>query len=438
MLTKRSRSVVLFSVIGSMVAGAGSSHAQGVQQLIVVPTLANDHQFDLDYTVAHLEALLDGIEPDAILVDDYSDWLANGCLSQATSPENHVALRYATAAGIPIFGTFLRTGPAAYDGAMRTEEQYRTRSIDDAREPFRPRLDRTAAAIARDYSFAVPPARLERLLSDGFASKADSWTPQMRTGIQRRTVVLADSIRSRMREHPERSRWVALLWWANALPIEDSLRARGDIGVVSVEQFLPIDSAAVDRHLDAANLGWILSGVLDEWFGMWAPQAFPGERVSAMLRRLHDIAPEHPATAFLQARWFMQQRDYEAAEPLLRELVEKAGDARFPFPLNGKWIRPPWSSVAWKAKLNLAFIHDYRGERDTALALYRELLLLGDELNREAQAGGYVYDDIRRVVESYTVTPYSGMPDEAFRHFPLKAGVPECAPEIGVRREDGR
>src|SRR3990172_986708 len=167
MLTKRSRTVVLFSVIGSMVAGAGSSRAQSVQQLIVVPTLANDHQFDLDYTIAHLEALLDRIKPDAILVDDYSDWLAKGCLWQATSPENHLALRYATAAGIPIFGTFLRTAPTAYDGAMRTEEQYRTLSIDDAREPFRPRLDRTAAAIARDYSFAVPPARLDRLLSGG-------------------------------------------------------------------------------------------------------------------------------------------------------------------------------------------------------------------------------------------------------------------------------
>src|SRR3990172_1071049 len=436
MLTKRSRTVVLFSVIGSMVAGAGSSRAQSVQQLIVVPTLANDHQFDLDYTIAHLEALLDRIKPDAILVDDYSDWLAKGCLWQATSPENHLALRYGTAAGIPIFGTFLRTAPTAYDGAMRTEEQYRTLSIDDAREPFRPRLDRTAAAIARDYSFAVPPARLDRLLSAGFASKADSWTPQMRAGIQRRALVLADSIRSRMLEHPERSRWVALLWWATALPIEDSLRARGGIGLVSVEQFLPIDSAAVDRHLDAANLGWILSGVLDEWYGMWAPQAFPGERVSAMLRRLYDVAPEDPATAFLQARWFMQQRDDEAAEPLLRKLVEEAGDARFPFPLNGKWIRPPWSSIGRKAKLNLAFTHDYRGERDTALALYRELLLLGDELNREAQAGGYVYDDIRRVIESYTLTPYSGMPDEAFRHFPLKAAVPECAPEIGVRPED--
>lgn len=433
MLMTRSRSIILFSVIGSLAAGAGSSRAQGVQQLIVVPTLANDHQFDLDYTVAHLEALLDGIKPDAILVDDFADWLANGCLWLATFPENHVALRYARAADIPIFSTFLRTAPTAYAGALRTEEQYRTRSSDDAREPFRPRLDRTAAAIARDYSFADPPARLERLLSTSFAAKADAWTPQMRGGIQRRAVVLADSIRSRMREHPERSRWVALLFWGTAVPIADSLRARGDIRLVSVEQFLPIDSAAVDRHLDAANLGWILSGVLDEWYGMWAPQAFPGERVSAMLRRLHDVAPGDPTTAFLQARWYMQLRDYDAAEPLLRKLVEEAGDARFPFPLNGKWIRPPWSSVARKAKLNLAFIHDYRGERDSALVLYRELLLLGDELNRGAQAGGYVYDDIRRVIESYTVTPYSGMPDEAFRHFPLKAGVPECAPEMGAK-----
>jgi len=433
MWTRKPRSVLLFSAIGSMFAGAGSAHAQSVQQLIVVPTLGNDHQFDLDYTVAHLEALLDAIRPDAILVDDSSDWLANGCLFQDTSPENHVALRYATAAGIPVLGTLLHTPPTAYQGALRTEEQYRTASMDDARSAFRSRLDRTAAAIARDYSFGTPPARLDRLLNGGFSSKAESWTPQYRAGIQNRSVVLADSIRSRMREHPERSRWVALLYWGTALSIQDSLRARGDIALVGVEQYLPIDPAAVDRHLDATNLGWILSGVLDEWYGMWAPQAFPGERVAAMLRSLHDVAPGDPATVFLEARWFMQQRDFEAAEPLLRKLVEDAGDSRFAFPLNGKWIRPPWSAVAWKAKLNLAFIHDYRGERDAALALYRELLGLGDGLNGEAQAGGYVYDDIRRVIESYTETPYSGMPDEAFRHFPLRAGIPDCAPETGER-----
>src|SRR3972149_11147655 len=89
MLTKRSRTVVLFSVMVARVPGAGSSRAQSVQQLIVVPTLANDHQFDLDYTIAHLEALLDRIKPDAILVDDYSDWLSKGCLWPGGPPRDH-------------------------------------------------------------------------------------------------------------------------------------------------------------------------------------------------------------------------------------------------------------------------------------------------------------------------------------------------------------
>ncbi len=62
---------------------------------------------------------------------------------------------------------------------------------------------------------------------------------------------------------------------------------------------------------------------------------------------------------------------------------------------------------------------------------HRELLTFGEVLNSETQAGGYVYDDIRRVIESYTETPYSGMPDEAFRHFPLTAGIPDCVPVTG-------
>lgn len=405
-----------------------SGPRDGDRQLIVVPTLGTEHQFDLDYTVAHLEALLEAIEPDAILVEDVTEWLANGCLWSATAPENHVALRYAVAAGIPILGTAERASPTAHERAMRTEEEYRELGVDDAREAFRPRLDATAAMIARDYSFAAHAPGLRRLADGGFAAKAAAWTPDQRAQIERRGAELADSLRSRIGAHPDRSRWAALLWWGFALPVEDSLRARGELRVVDVEEYLPIDPAAVERHLDAGNLAWILSGVLDEWYGMWAPQAFPGERISDLLGRLEDLAPEDPATRFLRARWLMRHRDFAAAEALLRELVRDARDARFPFPLNGKWIRPPWSSVARKARLNLAFIHDYRGERDSALALYSELLALGDELNREARAAGFIYDDIRRVIESYTVTPYSGMPEEAFRHFPLTSGIPACAP----------
>ena len=78
--------------------------------------------------------------------------------------------------------------------------------------------------------------------------------------------------------------------------------------------------------------------------------------------------------------------------------------------------------------LNLAFLRDLRGSRDSALVLYRELLAKGAVLDEEARAAGYVYDDIRGVIDSYTRSPYTGLPTEAFRHYRLAAAVPRCDP----------
>jgi len=77
--------------------------------------------------------------------------------------------------------------------------------------------------------------------------------------------------------------------------------------------------------MDARNISWILSGTLDEWYGMWAPQAFPAPRLAALLRQLQALAPRDPATRFLEARWLMRNGDVEAAEPLLEDLVATAG-----------------------------------------------------------------------------------------------------------------
>jgi tetratricopeptide (TPR) repeat protein len=151
--------------------------------------------------------------------------------------------------------------------------------------------------------------------------------------------------------------------------------------------------------------------------------------MARLLARLKGLAPDDLATQFIEARWLMRNRDYENAESILVKLVEDAGDARFTFPLNGKWIRPPWTSVRDKSKLNLAFVYDVRGERAKALMLYAELLELGDGLNTEAHALGYIYDDIRHVIESYTRVPYTGLPEEAYRHFPQMTGIPVCDPQ---------
>jgi len=397
-------------------------------EVVVVPTLGTDHQFDLDYTVAHVAALLDAIAPDALAISDVTDWLRVGCVYRAVLPENHVALSYAREMSIPIWGTRTPPSPSEYDQTVEwiRAENERYASPGTVEREYRVPLDEDAARIAREFSFNQDPQTLRSLLRSGFAARAATWTPTQREAALSAAQRVVDSLVPIIVANPQR-RWVVLLPWREALATAELLRARPGVRYRPVDEFLASADSALAKRMDAGNISWILSGMLDEWYGMWAPQAFPAQRIAALLSQLQTLAPGDPTTRFLEARWLMRNRDFKAAESVLVDLVADAGDARFPFPINGKWIRPPWSSVRNKAKLNLAFLYDLQGDRDGALRLYHELLAAPD-LDAEARAAGYVYDDIRWVIDSYTRLPFTGGPEEAFRHYRFTTAIPPCAP----------
>jgi tetratricopeptide (TPR) repeat protein len=427
--------VVAAVTVGMASCTSGRQHKTGLvrtspPEVVVVPTIGNNHQFNLDYTVAHLMALLDAISPDAILIRDYTEWLRLGCPWDAASPETHVALGYARDRSLPIFGTGATPDQTYYEATIKFVKEYREKYPDaeSVRPVMRAALD-AHTAQARDYSFTGASCSPEVLFTRILPLKLAELTQPQRDAARTTGKQIADELERLEASNPLYHRWVIVIGLTTAPFVEDALRERGTVRVVPISNYLPLKSAAVEKRMDYKTTAWILSGLLDEWFGMWAPQAFPSEHVAALLTRLKGLSPQDPVTEFLEARWLMQNRDYTTAEPILERLVNTAGSARFPFPINGKWIRPPWSSVRDKAKLNLAFVYDYKGERNKALSLYRELLELGDQLNEEARASGYAYDDIRSVIESYTKSPYTGLPEEAFRHFTLTAKIPACAPD---------
>jgi hypothetical protein len=419
--------MLLLAWAGTWQAVSPSSFRPTIPEIVVVPTQGTDHQFDLDYSVAHVAALLDAIAPDALAIADVTDWLRAGCVYRAVLPENHIALTYAREKSIPIWGT--RTAPAAseyeqtVEGIHRENERYAGRGVVE--REYRVRLDETTARIAREFSFRSDPQTLRSLLRSGFPARMAAWTPAERGATATANRRIIDSLMPLIRADPQR-RWAVLLPWGNAVGVAELLRAQSGIRYRPVEEFLTSADAALAQRMDAGNISWILSGMLDDWYGMWAPQTFPAQRIAALLTQLQILAPREPSTRFLEARWLMRNRDFKAAKSILADLVTVAGEARFPFPINGKWIRPPWSSVSKKAKLNLAFLHDLGGDRDAALRLYRELLASPD-LDVEARAAGYVYDDIQWVIEDYTRLPFTGQPEEAFRHYRAKAAIPSCA-----------
>lgn len=427
------RTSMVLSALGSLFllqpAPVGAPlESSAVPDVVVVPTLGTNHQFNLDYTVAHVEALLDAIRPDAIVLDDFTDWLRSGCVVSATAPEYHVALRYAQGHRVPIWGTRDRPPASAYEDVVRGIAQVNGQTPESVERNYRTRLEIETARIAREFSFPPEPVTLAFLLQTGFAKWGASRTPAQREAITASGRQAAETLLSIIAVNQQPKRWVVLMPWARALATAEALRSQSAVRYRSVTSFLRAADRALAGHMNGGNIAWILSGMLDEWYGMWAPQVFPTERLAGLLRQLQQLAPTDPTTRFLQARWLMQNRDYVAAEPLFVSLVDDSTDARLPFPINGKWVRPPWSSVRLKAMLNLAFLRDLRGSRDSALVLYRELLAKGAVLDEEARAAGYVYDDIRGVIDSYTRSPYTGLPTEAFRHYRLAAAVPRCDP----------
>lgn len=422
----------LVGVTGAASQESDLPHAPSVApEVVIIPTLGNDHQFNLDYTVVHLMAVLDAISPDAMVMADYTEWLHADCIWAATQPERHAALAFAREKAVPIWGTLTRPPTAAYDQSVEWARRYHERypDVEAFREDARTQLDRNTARIAREYTFNPQPQTLERLIETGFAARAAEWTSAQRDAIASAAQQTVDSLIQIITSNPQHRRWAVILQWQGTLEVEELLRRSQKVRYRAVSQFLTGTDRALENRTDAKHLAWVLSGVLDEWYGMWAPQIFPAERTARLLARLKELAPDEPTTQFTEARWLMRNRDWEGAESILARLVEDAGDARFTFPLNGKWIRPPWTSVRDKAKLNLAFVYDVQGERDKALTLYAELLELGDRLNTEARAVGYIYDDIRHVIESYTRVPYTGLPEEAYRHFPETTGIPVCDPQ---------
>lgn len=406
--------------------------------VVVIPTLGTDHQFNLDYTVADVQALLDVIAPDALIVSDYTDWLRAGCVWSATNPETHAAVWVANEKGIPIFGTRSITS-VTYEGTVAAVRRNRLQNPDMAsyRDGYRRRLNQTTARIARDYSFNPVPQTLETMLRDalkpGEPAESDyrgsvQLTPAQKTAALAAAKMAADSIGFVIASNQKQKKWAVVLPWERALLVQEQLKANPKLRTRPVQDFLPAAKAALPSRMNFVNISWILSGVLDEWFGIWAPQAFASERIASLLRSLERSSPQSALTQFLKARWYMQNRDYPAAEAILTRLVSDTVDSRIPFPINPKWIRPPWPSIRDKARLNLAFVYDLRGARDSALTLYRGLLQQGEGLNADAQAAGYHFDDIRFVIESYTLNAYTGFPEEAFRHFPGTTGVPACDP----------
>jgi lipopolysaccharide biosynthesis regulator YciM len=64
---------------------------------------------------------------------------------------------------------------------------------------------------------------------------------------------------------------------------------------------------------------------------------------------------------------------------------------------------------------SLANLYDYRGERDKALALYGQLVQLGESLNVYGHQRAFLSYDVREYLESFLEEPYCRCAEEWYR-----------------------
>jgi len=173
-------------------------------------TLGWDHQKNLDFTVAHLMALLKKIHPDVLVVMDYTDWLEAGHAVMDGLPEPHVALEYAGAHSVTLLGTrarYDRTIQSAREALELTHNysSYLSYSEAAARD-YRPILDKTAALVSRQYSYNAVPQDLGTLMKDTFPRWKSDWSPRMRERVIARSQETAQRITGLLVERNSKKR----------------------------------------------------------------------------------------------------------------------------------------------------------------------------------------------------------------------------------------
>src|SRR5687767_11957607 len=113
---------LLWSINGYSRFQQGIDSTPHLTELILIPHIGNDHQFNLNYTVAHLLALLDAVHPDALVLYDEPEWVKQGCLWQTGNPAAHAVLNYSLEQSVPLYGVGLTA--EAFTKTKKSIEDY--------------------------------------------------------------------------------------------------------------------------------------------------------------------------------------------------------------------------------------------------------------------------------------------------------------------------
>jgi tetratricopeptide (TPR) repeat protein len=240
----------------------------------------------------------------------------------------------------------------------------------------------------------------------------ESWPAEWKEAIGKRDQHIADNVLAVVKKGHVRK--LAIVIGGGHEPgLRKRLSDEPGVEWVDAVELLPLSN--LEERPTLGDVYWLLSRHLDGIDMEWNRQQHDWRRTHELLQRALSEAPDSAVTRYFQARWDWWMGNAGKAEKGLQELTELDPDFAFPFPINSIWQWPPLSSVRAKAMFSLANLYDYRGERDKALALYGELVQLGESLNVYGHQRAFFSYNVREYIASFLEEPYCRCEEEWYR-----------------------
>lgn len=414
-----------------------------VTEVVLIGTIHSDHLLIPQYSLTHLRALLDKIDPDAVGVETrpagVHTSVPTGFGDGVFIVETFVAKSWGARASVPVIGVSWWTDPdSSMIEAMRSaahratsgskaqlEEAFYSRQFPrqiqaDAQKayglPFRMGMGRGEARIT-DTPKAVVYG-IEYVHREGVIATDSSLREQLDDEawgvMEERDDRIAELILELARQYPG-GRIAVIHGMAHYMPLVRRLSGISEIRVVPTADFLPLSEDELAKAWHREDALATLGVNLDSWGARAAPHARDQRRTVTELNRLVAVEPGSAATLYYRGRWNMLFQNWDEAELLLDHVREGVPEIPLQLPVNPQWRWPPLPTFQAMATFALGNLHDLGGAHESAIPYYRELLASEPQTAFKVDQGRGFYIDLRVYLESLIAEPYQGGPRELLR-----------------------
>lgn len=408
-----------------------TGYAQVDTEIFIIGVQHAPGQFYTDaFSPGYIRAVLTALQPDVIGVESAPEWFAAGNFYRATYEAQNIAMPWAQAHGIPVYGIdwIGDEWGSYYSEQVRVDTVRRERDVLAGGQPMQANY---AYGIAtRDQIDALPRAEVDSFLilnSQEFGQTALEWIDQERSipgsaaeYMDARDGHITDHIVAVAQAHPG-TRIVIVIGAQHKADLERRLAAQGfTIGVIEpvMGDFDLTDPAQMEDLLTAPDITAILS---QAWDGANASSLDP-TRVDRLLARLSELAATEEEQSWLRYLTARQAMIYGEPDPAAFEALI-ASTVRFPYQ-GYSWRQ--YLTVGQAAQLELGRLADLAGDRDVAVMHYDQFLstLELPAYDEDYHSDYQFYAQAVNAVRALQVSPY----------IPVVSNVPVLAD--GITHDD--